>query len=141
MKNEFDDLIKKYETAYVYIDNSKNLEELKDYYITFDSIKNELIEWVVKNFPNDEEKLVEYSNIIGKKEFDMIIGKGVPVFGSEDADFDFMENLFDENISYFQRYGCLDIDQLISWDNENVLIEDEIGNVEIIKRPDVLLNV
>jgi hypothetical protein len=29
---------------------------------------------------------------------------------------------------------------VLSWDSENVLIEDELGNAEIIKRPDVLLN-
>jgi hypothetical protein len=49
--------------------------------------------------------------------------------------------MFEDYGSYFQRYGCLTSDQIISWDNENVLFDDEFGNVEIVKRPDILLNV
>jgi hypothetical protein len=55
--------------------------------------------------------------------------------------FDEIDQMFEEYGSYFQRYGCLSPDQIISWDNENVLFDDEFGNVEIVKRPDILLNI
>ena len=141
MKNEFEEMLRKFESSFVYVEDSKNLEELRESYSTFDKIKSELVDWVTSSYGNDDELLVEYSNKIGRKEYDLIVGKGIPVFGEQEISFEEIEEIFDENISYFQRYGCLGVDQILSWDDNDVLIEDEIGNLEIVKRPDVLMNI
>ncbi len=141
MKTDFDAMLRKFESSFVYVDDSKDLNELRETYSKFEQYKSELIEWVADKFSNEEELLVEYSNIIGKKEYDLVVGKGIPVFGEKEISFDDIEKIFDDNVSYFQRYGCLGVDQILSWDDTDVLIEDEIGNLEIVKRPDILMNV
>lgn len=141
MRTDFETMLRKFESAFVYVDDSKDLNELRETYSKFEQYKSELIEWVADKFSNEEEMLVEYSNIIGKKEYDLVVGKGIPVFGEKEISFDDIEKIFDDNVSYFQRYGCLGVDQILSWDDTDVLIEDEIGNLEIVKRPDILMNV
>jgi hypothetical protein len=60
---------------------------------------------------------------------------GIPVF---DDSFDIYES-FDEYESYYQRYGCLTPEFVVSWDTENILFDDGDGNIEIVARPDVLM--
>ena len=64
----------------------------------------------------------------------------IPLF-DDNTSYEDIETMFEEYGSYFQRYGCLTSEQIVSWDEQNVLFDDEIGNIEIVKRPDVLLNV
>ena len=64
---------------------------------------------------------------------------GIPSFDPNLA-IDELYDLFDEHNSYFMRYGCINSDHIVSWDERYVLIEDELGNIVRVKRPDILLS-
>ena len=50
------------------------------------------------------------------------------------------DSSFEEYEGYYQRYGCMTPDYLVSWDNQNILFDDTEGNIEIVARPDVLMD-
>jgi hypothetical protein len=144
MKNELELKYQSFKDIFEVVKNCKNLEELKGQYTIFESKREEIWEYIVKNTETDEEKgqyLTEFANY----ELDLwvdgdtktLIGN-VPSF-DDDLYFEDIEQMFDDYGSYFQRYGCLSPEQVVSWDTENVMIVDEMGNVEIVKRPDVIV--
>ncbi len=146
MRNEFDNKLQNFGDAFQKVTVSENLTVLKDTYGAFETLREELFEWVIKTAP-DEEKQGEYLTELAMFEHNLwvdsetrtLIGE-VPIF-DDSIDFDVIDQMFEDYGSYFQRYGCLTADQIVSWDTENVLLVDEFGSVEIVKRPDVLLNV
>ena len=124
---------------------SANLEELKIHYISFEEKRETIFEWIMTNNTTDEEKsecISRFANyehdLWVDSETKTLIGE-IPVF-DDSIIFEDIEKMFDDYGSYFQRFGCLIPDQIVSWDKENVLFNDEMGNVEIIKRPDVIVN-
>ncbi len=144
MKNELDVKYQSFKDIFEVVKSCKNLEELKEEYTLFESKREEIWEYIVKNTTTDEERsqyLTEFANY----ELDLwvdgdtktLIGN-VPSF-DDDVYFEDIEKMFDDYGSYFQRYGCLSPEQVVSWDKENVMIVDEMGNVEIVKRPDVIV--
>lgn len=147
MKNEkFENLLQEFERNFKSATNSSDLHDLKEKYSALEISRENIFEWIISNFQDDEQKS-EYLNKFGRFENSLWYGDksnqidtGIPIFDL-DISFDEIDEMFDEYGSYFQRYGCLTSDQIISWDKENVLFDDEFGNVEIVKRPDVLLNV
>jgi hypothetical protein len=145
MKNELDVKYQSFKDIFEVVKSCKNLEELKEEYTLFESKREEIWEYIVKNTTTDEERsqyLTEFANY----ELDLwvdgdtktLIGN-VPSF-DDDVYFEDIEKMFDDYGSYFQRYGCLSPEQVVSWDKENVMLVDEMGNVEIVKRPDVIVN-
>lgn len=145
MRNEFDKKLKEFAEIFGIAKSSKNLEELKDKYIDFEAKREEIFEWIVKTFQSDEDKsqyLTEFANyehgLWVDSNTSTLIGE-IPIF-DDTIFFEDIEQMFEDYGSYFQRYGCLIPDQIVSWDKENVLFNDEMGNVEIIKRPDVIVN-
>ena len=145
MRNEFEAMLKEFAQVFDVAKKSKNLEELKDNYIVFESKREQIFEWVVNTFESDDEKsqyLSEFANFEHDLWVDVssksLIGE-IPIF-DDNIFFEDIEKMFDDYGSYFQRYGCLIPDQVVSWDKENVLFNDEMGNIEIIKRPDVIVN-
>ena len=147
MSNEkFETLLKEFERNFKFATDSLDLQDLKDKYTALEISRENVFEWVIANIQDDEQK-GEYLNKFGRFENLMWQGgknnelnTGIPVFDT-DISFDEIDQMFEDYGSYFQRYGCLTSDQIISWDTENVLFDDEFGNVEIVKRPDILLNV
>lgn len=143
MSNEkFEILLQEFERNFNLVSNSNDLHDLKEKYTALEISRENIFEWIISSIQEDEQK-GEFMNKFGKFEnslFNNNSDVGIPIFDLN-ISFDEIDQMFDDYGSYFQRYGCLTPDQIVSWDNENVLFDDEFGNVEIVKRPDILLNV
>lgn len=145
MNTNFEQMLDEFASIFELAKKSSNLEELKEHYIKFEDKREVIFGWIMENKPDEEERN-QYVNKFANFEHDLwvdtntktLIGE-IPIFDDE-IYFDDIEQMFDDYGSYFQRYGCLIPDQIVSWDKENVLFNDEMGNVEIIKRPDVIVN-
>jgi hypothetical protein len=140
--NKFDQLLADFKSEFSLVTQSKTLEELRENYTNFQIKRENVFEWVMTSIDDDDMK-GEYLTNFSMFEHHLWIDKNtgnvigeIPIFDEND-----IEDIFDEYDSYFQRYGCLTVDQIVSWDKQNVLFDDEFGNIDIIKRPDVLLNV
>ena len=135
MNNDFKTLIQSYSDEWENVTTAETLEQLQDAYTNFESTREEILTWVFENIKTEEEQS-EYFNTFGSMESEMIENDGgVPIF---DQSFDIYES-FDEYESYYQRYGCLTPEFVVSWDEQNVLFDDGDGNIEIVARPDVLM--
>jgi len=140
--NKFDQLLADFKSEFSLVTQAKTLEELRENYTNFQIKRENVFEWVMTSIDDDDMK-GEYLTNFSMFEHHLWIDKNtgnvigeIPIFDEND-----IEDIFDEYDSYFQRYGCLTVDQIVSWDKQNVLFDDEFGNIDIIKRPDVLLNV
>lgn len=139
MSNEFKSIMEDMENSFIELHKSKSLGELKEKYTSFELNREKLIEWVNVNFNDTEELYHSYIDKIGDFEYRLFEEYGgIPVFDNNFSSDD-MDELFENYVSYFQRYGCLNTEQIISWDRTNILLEDELGSVEAVVRPDVLL--
>lgn len=139
MSNEFKSIMEDMENSFIELHKSKSLGELKEKYTSFELNREKLIEWVNVNFNDTEELYHSYIDKIGDFEYRLFEEYGgIPVFDNNFSSDD-MDELFENYVSYFQRYGCLNAEQIISWDRTNILLEDELGSVEAVVRPDVLL--
>lgn len=147
MSNEkFNSLLEEFKKNFKLVSDADDLQDLKEKYASLEISRENVFDWVISNIQEDEQK-GEYFNRFGKFENSLWqtdssqeLVVGIPIFDL-DISFDEIDQMFDDYGSYFQRYGCMSSDQIISWDKENVLFDDEFGNVEIVKRPDVLLNI
>lgn len=143
MSNQkFEVLLQEFERNFNLVSNSNDLHDLKEKYTALEISRENIFEWIISSIQEDEQK-GEFMNKFGKFEnslFNNDSDVGIPIFDLN-ISFDEIDQMFEDYGSYFQRYGCLTPDQIVSWDNENVLFDDEFGNVEIVKRPDILLNV
>ena len=145
MRNELNAKYQAFKDTFESVKSCKNLEELRERYIVFESKREEIWEYIMATAQTDEERS-EYLTEFANYELDLwvdgdtktLIGN-VPFF-DDDVYFEDIEKMFDDYGSYFQRYGCLSPEQVVSWDKENVMLVDEMGNVEIVKRPDVIVN-
>jgi len=144
MKSDFEKMLEEFSSIFELAKKSVNLEELKDHYISFENQREVIFDWIMENKKDDESR-GESMTKFAQFEHDLwvdsdtktLIGE-IPIF-DESIFFEDIEKMFDDYGSYFQRYGCLVPDQIVSWDKENVLFNDDMGNVEIIKRPDVIV--
>ena len=144
--NLFNELLDIFKSNFKQASDATDLQDLKEKYIALEISRDNVFDWIIENNPEEQDKY-EYMSKFGKfesslwetdKSQELIVG--IPIFDL-DISFDEIDQMFEDYGSYFQRFGCLSSDQIISWDNENVLFDDEFGNVEIVKRPDVLLNI
>lgn len=144
--NRFNELLDVFKGNFKEASDAKDLQDLKEKYIALEISRDNVFDWIIEN-NSEEEGKYEYMTKFGKfenslwetdKTQELIVG--IPIFDL-DISFDEIDQMFEDYGSYFQRYGCLSSDQIISWDRENVLFDDEFGNVEIVKRPDVLLKI
>jgi hypothetical protein len=135
MNNDFNKMLDSYSSEWEQCLNTQTLEQLQDSYTNVESTREEILNWVFDNIKSDEEQS-EYFVTFGQMESALIDeSNGIPVF---DDSFDIYES-FDEYESYYQRYGCLTPEFVVSWDTENILFDDGDGNIEIVARPDVLM--
>lgn len=135
MNSKFKDLLSRYDDDWSVVTESETLEEIREAYIVSEETREECLTWIFENVSEGEEQ-ANYFSFMGDFEAKMVEDGGdIPVF---DEDFDIFQS-FDEYESYYQRYGCLTPEFILSWDTENVLFDDGDGNVEIVKRPDVLM--
>lgn len=139
MNNDLKPLFRKLDNSFKLVSESEDLNDLKDLYTQFELVRDEIIDWIEKRYSSDDDIFNQHINEMSRVE-GQIFQKygGVPIFDETLSDEE-LENLFEDYSAYFQRYGCLDYTDIISWDSRNVLIEDEIGTMEIVMRPDLLM--
>ena len=147
MSNEkFNSLLEEFKENFKLVSNANDLPDLKEKYVSLEISRENVFDWIISNIQEDEQKgehfsrFGQFENSLWQGNSSQELVVGIPIFDL-DISFDEIDQMFEDYGSYFQRYGCLTSDQIISWDNENVLFDDEFGNVEIVKRPDILLNV
>lgn len=138
MNNDFNVLIKEYEKQFDPLTNCKNLQELKDAYSAYLIIKENVEDWIISNTEQYSDEYEECYQILDKSEYKFVSNYGLPFFDDSTMS-EHVYDIYNEHSSYFQRYGCMYFDQIVSWDKVSMLVEDEIGNCEIITRPDVLM--
>ena len=137
MKDDFHNLIDEYASKFKPVYDSNNLDILKEKYSEYSICKENIIDWILSNADQDSEESNKMFKILDNTEYKFISDYGIPIY--DDIPSEELEEIFDDHTSYFQRYGCISFDQIISWDMKSILFEDEIGNCEIIIRPDILI--
>ena len=135
MNNNFKKLLEQYSEEWQSVVSSQTLEQLEESYTNSESTREEIMNLVFTTI-DDEQDQGQYFSTFGELETNLWENVGeIPIF---DEVFDIYES-FDEYESYYQRYGCMTPEFIVSWDTENVLFTD--GEViEIVARPDVLMN-
>lgn len=132
---QLNELIERFQTEWDIMVGSETLEQLEDTVTNVESSREEILGWIFTEV-TDEEGQGEYFALFGQVETDLEEESGgIPIF---DPEFDIYDS-FDAYEGYYQRYGCMTADYVISWDKENVLFSDDDGVIEMIKRPDVLM--
>jgi len=136
MNNDFKKLIETYIEDWTAVSSAQSLEQLQDAYTNSESSKEEILNWIFENV-SDEEEQGQYFATFGDTEDFLFQNIGIiPMF---DPEFD-PDASFEEYEGYYQRYGCMTPEYLVSWDNQNILFDDGEGNIEIVARPDVLMD-
>ena len=134
MNNKFKELAEQFSEQWKNMSSVSNLEELRDEFSKLEELRENILIWVFEN-TQDEEEQGSYFSTFGELESALADStSGIPVF---DEAFDIYDS-FDEYESYYQRYGCMVPEYVISWDGTNVLWADEL-TIDLIKRPDVLM--
>lgn len=135
MSNNFKTLIENYTSELERCIVAETLEQLQDAYTNMESSREEIFDWVYQNVETEEEQYAYFSTF-GQAEADTLDGTtGIPIF---DETFDIYDS-FDQYEAYYQRYGCMTPEFVVSWDTENFLFDDGEANIEIVARPDVLM--
>lgn len=129
-------LIEEYIQELIKCGQATSLEQLQEAYTNVSSTRDELYEYMAEMYSDDEEQFqVELANLMDK-ETETTVKYPFPIF---DEELDEVA-LFEDYTTYFQRYGCMEVDNILSWDENNILFHDlESDLVEIIQRPDVLM--
>ena len=135
MNNNFTKLLEQYSEEWKSVVSAQTLEQLEESYTNVESTREEIMNLVFTTI-DDEQEQGQYFSTFGELETHLWENVGeILIF---DETFDIYES-FDEYESYYQRYGCMTPEFIVSWDSENVLFTDgEV--VEIVARPDVLMN-
>jgi len=137
MNNDFKKLIETYIEDWTAVASAQSLEQLQDAYTNSESSKEEILDWVFENTNDNDEEQGDYFGTLGDTEDFLLQNIGmIPMF---DPTFD-PDSSFEEYEGYYQRYGCMSPEYLVSWDTENILFDDGEGNIEIVARPDVLMD-
>ena len=130
-KNDFKKMLNEFEEEFIKVNNSENLQQLKENYIKLELVRETMFDSLFEKVVDTDER-GEFLKIFSKFEYE--IPYSIPLFGNDDLDI--IDSLFEEYNGYFQRFGCLNAEQIISWSDKEVLFDDEFGNIDIITRPD-----
>jgi hypothetical protein len=135
MNNNFKQLLEQFSNRWDAVANSSNLEEVEKTFTLLEEVREDILNWVFENI-DDENEQGSYFSTFGDLESSLFESSGgIPIF---DDEFDIYES-FDEYEAYYQRYGCMVPEFVISWDSERVLWSDD-ENTDYIQRPDVLMS-
>jgi hypothetical protein len=135
MNNNFKQLLERFSEQWESVTESSSLEEVETSFSALEETREDILNWVFDNI-QDEEEQGTYFSTFGSVESNLAeTYGGIPVF---DGNFDIYDS-FDEYEAYYQRYGCLVPEFVISWDSERILWSDDL-TIDVIKRPDVLMS-
>jgi len=133
-KNDFKKMLNEFEAEFIKVNNSENLQQLKENYIKLELVRESVFDSLFEKVQDTDER-GEFLKIFSKFEYE--IPYSIPLFGNDDLDT--IDSLFEDYNGYFQRFGCLNAEQIISWSDTEVLFDDEFGNIDIVTRPDTLV--
>ena len=133
-KNDFKKMLNEFEEEFIKVNNSENLQQLKENYIKLELVRESVFDSLFEKVLDTDER-GEFLKTFSKFEYE--IPYSIPLFGNDDLDT--IDSLFEDYNGYFQRFGCLNAEQIISWSDKEVLFDDEFGNIDIITRPDNLV--
>ena len=133
-KNDFKKMLNEFEAEFIKVNNSENLQQLKENYIKLELVRETMFDSLFEKVVDTDER-GEFLKIFSKFEYE--IPYSIPLFGNDDLDT--IDSLFEDYNGYFQRFGCLNAEQIISWSDTEVLFDDEFGNIDIVTRPDTLV--
>ena len=133
-KNDFKKMLNEFEAEFIKVNNSENLQQLKENYIKLELVRESVFDSLFEKVLDTDER-GEFLKTFSKFEYE--IPYSIPLFGNDDLDT--IDSLFEDYNGYFQRFGCLNAEQIISWSDKEVLFDDEFGNIDIITRPDNLV--
>jgi len=133
-KNDFKKMLNEFEEEFIKVNNSENLQQLKENYIKLELVRENIFDSLFEKVQDTEER-GEFLKIFYKFEYE--IPYQIPLFS--DDDMDQVDQLFEDYNGYFQRFACLNAEQIISWSDTEVLFDDEFGNIDIVTRPDTLV--
>ena len=133
-KNDFKKMLNEFEAEFIKVNNSENLQQLKENYIKLELVRESVFDSLFEKVLDTDER-GEFLKTFSKFEYE--IPYSIPLFGNDDLDI--IDSLFEEYNGYFQRFGCLNAEQIISWSDTEVLFDDEFGNIDIVTRPDTLV--
>jgi hypothetical protein len=135
MNSNFKQLLEQFSSLWNDVSNSLNLEDVEKTFALLEEVREDILNWVFENI-EDENEQGSYFSTFGELESSLFqLSGGIPIF---DDTFDIYES-FDEYEAYYQRYGCMVPEFVISWDSKRVLWSDEM-TIDYIQRPDVLMN-
>lgn len=137
MKHELDTLTEEYISQLRKCSAAKTLEQLQDAYTNASSTRDELYEYIYSAYDDNQSDELEaaLADFI-VKEATITDEHPFPTF---DDTVDGYE-LFEDYPTYFQRFGCMNTHNIVSWDDSNILFHDiDSDLIEIIQRPDVLM--
>ena len=133
-KNDFKKMLNEFEAEFIKVNNSENLQQLKENYIKLELVRENIFDSLFEKVQDTDER-GEFLKTFSKFEYE--IPYSIPLFGNDDLDT--IDSLFEDYNGYFQRFGCLNAEQIISWSDTEVLFDDEFGNIDIVTRPDTLV--
>ena len=133
-KNDFKKMLNEFEAEFIKVNNSENLQQLKENYIKLELVRETMFDSLFEKVLDTDER-GEFLKTFSKFEYE--IPYSIPLFGNDDLDT--IDSLFEDYNGYFQRFGCLNAEQIISWSDTEVLFDDEFGNIDIVTRPDTLV--
>ena len=133
-KNDFKKMLNEFEAEFIKVNNSENLQQLKENYIKLELVRESVFDSLFEKVLDTDER-GEFLKTFSKFEYE--IPYSIPLFGNDDLDT--IDSLFEDYNGYFQRFGCLNAEQIISWSDTEVLFDDEFGNIDIVTRPDNLV--
>jgi hypothetical protein len=133
-KNDFKKMLNEFEEEFIKVNNSENLQQLKENYIKLELVRESVFDSLFEKVLDTDER-GEFLKTFSKFEYE--IPYSIPLFGNDDLDT--IDSLFEDYNGYFQRFGCLNAEQIISWSDTEVLFDDEFGNIDIVTRPDTLV--
>ena len=133
-KNDFKKMLNEFEEEFIKVNNSENLQQLKENYIKLELVRENIFDSLFEKVQDTDER-GEFLKTFSKFEYESPYS--IPLFGNDDLDT--IDSLFENYNGYFQRFGCLNAEQIISWSDTEVLFDDEFGNIDIVTRPDTLV--
>jgi hypothetical protein len=133
-KNDFKKMLNEFEDEFIKVNNSENLQQLKENYIKLELVRENIFDSLFEKVQDTDER-GEFLKTFSKFEYE--IPYQIPLFS--DDGIDQVDQLFEDYNGYFQRFGCLNAEQIISWSDTEVLFDDEFGNIDIVTRPDTLV--
>jgi len=135
MNNNFKKLLEQFSDDWETVVNTESLQQLQETFLHSEETRADILNWIFEHIEDDEEQ-IEYFASFGSLESTLLDTVGdIPIF---DEDFDIYTS-FEQYEAYYQRFGCMAPEFVVSWDDQNVLWTDE-DTIEIIKRPDVLMS-